>query len=147
MNSKLKPALLGGLIVGIFSAIPFVNYCCCIWGIGGGALATYLYIKGSTTPVRPGDGAMIGGLAGIFGGLIYLIIGVPLAYLIAGPAAMEEALAKAGVNIPFSGALLFIVAGIVGAIVLIILSVLGGLIAVPIFEKRKGDVPPPPPQM
>ena len=40
-----------------------------------------------------------------------------------------------------------VVAGIVGAIVLIILSVLGGLIAVPIFEKRKGDVPPPPPQM
>jgi hypothetical protein len=60
---------------------------------------------------------------------------------------MEEQLARAGVNIPFSGALLFIIAGIVGAIVLVILSVLGGLIAVPIFEKRKGDVPPPPPQM
>jgi hypothetical protein len=147
MNNKMKPALLGGLIVGILSAIPFVNYCCCIWGIGGGALATYLYIKGSAVPVRPGDGATIGGLAGVFGGLIYLVIGIPLAYLIAGPAAMEEALTKAGVNIPFSGALLFIVAGIVGAIVLVILSVLGGLIAVPIFEKRKGDFPPPPPQM
>jgi hypothetical protein len=106
-----------------------------------------LYIKGSATPVRPGDGATIGGLAGVFGGLIYLVIGVPLAYLIAGPSAMEGQLAKAGVNIPFSGALLFIAAGIVGAIVLVILSVLGGLIAVPIFEKRKGDVPPPPPQM
>ena len=147
MNNKMKPALLGGLIVGLLSAIPFVNYCCCIWGIGGGALATYLYIKGSATPVRPGDGAMVGGLAGVVGGLIYLVIGVPLAYLVAGPAAMEGQLARAGVNIPFSGALLFIIAGIVGAIILVILSVLGGLIAVPIFEKRKGDVPPPPPQM
>src|ERR1700730_10900730 len=147
MNNKMKPALLGGLVVGTLTAIPFVIYCCCIWGIGGGALATFLYIRGSATQVRPGDGATIGGLAGVFGGLIYLVIGIPLAYLITGPAAMEDALAKAVVNIPFSGALLFIVAGLVGAIVLVILSVLGGLIAVPIFEKRKGDAPPPPPQM
>jgi hypothetical protein len=147
MNNKIKPALLGGLIVGLLSAIPFVNYCCCIWGIGGGALATFLYIKNSATPVRPGDGAMIGGLAGIFGALIYLVIGVPLAYFMAGGAAMAQQLAKAGVNVPFSGAMLVIFGGIVAAIVLVILSVLGGLIAVPIFEKRKGDVPPPPPQM
>ncbi len=147
MNNKIKPALLGGLIVGLLSAIPFVNYCCCIWGIGGGALATYLYIQNSATPVRPGDGAMMGGLAGIFGALIYLVIGIPLAYLMAGGAQIAEQLAKAGVNVPFSGALLIIFGGIVGAIALVILSVLGGLIAVPIFEKRKGDVLPPPPQM
>ena len=147
MNNKIKPALLGGLIVGFLSAIPFVNYCCCIWGIGGGALATFLYIKNSATQVRPGDGAMIGGLAGIFGALIYLVIGLPIAYFMAGGTAVTEQLAKAGVNVPVSGALLIIFGGIIAAIALVILSVLGGLIAVPIFEKRKGDVPPPPPQM
>lgn len=143
--NKLKPALLGGLVVGLLSAIPFINYCCCIWGIGGGALAGFIYIKGSPTPVTTGEGAMVGGLAGLVGGLIYLVIGVPIAYLVAGGGAFEEQLARSGISIPFSGVLLFIVSGLVGALVLVILSVLGGLIAVPIFEKRKGDVPPPPP--
>ncbi len=146
--NKLKPALLGGLVVGLLSSIPFVNYCCCIWGIGGGALAGFLYIKGSPTPVSTGEGAMVGGLAGIVGGLIYLVLGIPIAYLVAGGgAAFEEQLARSGVSVPFSGVLLFIVAGLVGAISLVILSIIGGLIAVPIFEKRKDDMPPPPPVM
>ena len=72
--NKLKPALLGGLIVGLLSAIPVVNYCCCIWGIGGGGLASFLYMKSSPTKINPGDGAMLGGLAGVIGALLYLII-------------------------------------------------------------------------
>jgi hypothetical protein len=144
MNNKLKPALLGGLIVGLLSAIPFINYCCCIWGIGGGVLAAYLYIKSSPTPVAMGEGAMVGGLAGVVGGIIYLVIGLPIAILF-GMAAMTEQLARSGVQLPFSGVLLMIVAGIVGAIFLVVLATLGGIIGVAIFEKRKGiDVPPPP---
>ena len=143
--NKTKPALLGGLIVGLLSAIPFVNYCCCIWAIGGGALACFLYIKESPIPVRPGDGAMVGALAGVFGAVIYFIIGVPVAYFISG-AAMEETFARMNVQIPFTGLLLFVVSGLIGGLFLLVLSVLGGLIAVPIFEKRKEAAPPPPPQ-
>lgn len=145
MNNKLKPALLGGLVVGLLSAIPFINYCCCIWGIGGGVLAAYLYIKSSPTPVSTGDGAMVGGLAGVVGGIIYLVIGLPIAILF-GMAAMTEQLTRSGVELPFSGVLLMIVAGIVGAIFLAVLATLGGIIGVAIFEKRKGDglaAPPP----
>jgi hypothetical protein len=146
MNNKLKPALLGGLIVGVLSAIPFINYCCCIWSIGGGALAAYLYIKSSAVPVTTGDGAMVGGLAGVVGGIIYLIIGLPIA-LVFGMAAMTENLSRSGVNLPISGFLLMIVAAIVGAIILAVLATLGGVIGVAIFEKRKGDgLAPPPPQ-
>jgi len=136
MNNKLKPALLGGLIVGVLSAIPLVQYCCCIWGIGGGALAAFLYIKSSTVPVRTGDGATVGALAGVIGGIIYLILGLPIAIFF-GMAAMEEQLTRSGVSLPFSGVLLIIVAGIVGAIILAILATLGGVIGVAIFEKRK----------
>jgi hypothetical protein len=139
--NKLKPALLGGLVVGLLSAIPVLNYCCCIWGIGGGGLAGFLYIKDSPTPVRPGDGAMIGALAGLVGGLIYLLVGVPIAYF-TGAAAMEEAFARSGVQIPVTGALLFIVVGLLAAVCLIVLSVIGGLLAIPIFEKRKNGAPP-----
>jgi hypothetical protein len=144
MNNKLKPALLGGLIVGVLSAIPFINYCCCIWSIGGGALAAYLYIKSSPTPVATGEGAMVGGLAGVVGGIIYLILGLPIAIFF-GMAAMEDQLYRTGVHLPFSGVLLMIVAGIVGAIILAGLATLGGVIGVAIFEKRKGGAAPPAP--
>jgi len=144
MNNKLKPALLGGLIVGVLSAIPFINYCCCIWSIGGGALAAFLYIKGSSVPVKTGDGAVVGGLAGVIGGIIYLVIGLPIAIFF-GMAAMEEQLSNSGVHLPFSGVILMIVASLVGAIFLALLATLGGVIGVAIFEKRKdGGVPPPP---
>jgi len=145
MNNKLKPALLGGLIVGVLSAIPIINYCCCIWSIGGGALAAYLYIKSSPTPVTMGDGAMVGGLAGVVGGIIYLIIGLPIAIFF-GMAAMTEQLTRSGVALPFSGTLLMVVAGIIGAIILVVLATLGGIIGVAIFEKRKGNAAAPPPQ-
>src|SRR5215204_489920 len=134
--NKLKPALLGGLVVGLLSAIPVLNYCCCIWGIVGGGLAGFLYIKDSPMPVRPGDGAIIGALAGVVGGLIYLLVGVPIAYFFSA-AAMEEAFARSGVQLPVTGLALFIITGLLASVFLIALSVIGGLIAVPIFEKRK----------
>lgn len=150
MNNKLKPALLGGLIVGVLSGvlsiIPFVNYCCCIWSLGGGALAAYLYIKSSPTPVGMGDGAMVGGLAGVVGGILYLIINLPITLLI-GVAAMGSQLRQAGVNVPFSPVVLVVISSIVTAVILAVLATLGGVIGVAIFEKRKGDgLTPPPPQ-
>jgi hypothetical protein len=144
MNNKLKPALLGGLIVGVLSAIPIINYCCCIWSIGGGALAAYLYIKSSPNPVPMGEGAMVGGLAGVVGAVIYLILGLPIAMFF-GMAAMEEQLYRSGVHLPFSGIVLILVSGIVGAIILAGLATLGGVIGTAIFEKRKGGAAPPSP--
>jgi hypothetical protein len=150
MNNKLKPALLGGLIVGFVSAIhsliPFVGICCCIWSIIGGVLASFIYIKGSSVPVKLGDGAIVGALAGVVGGIIYVIIYLPIS-LLWGMATMQEQMNRSGVHIPFSGTILVIIGSIVGAIALVVLSTLGGLIGTAIFEKRKGDgLAPPPPQ-
>ena len=143
--NKFKPALLGGLIVGLLSAIPILNYCCCVWAIGGGGLASYLYIKSSPTRIGTGDGAMLGGLAGVIGAVLYLIIGVPIAYFVSG-AQMEEMMTRMNVQLPFTGFLLFLVSGLLGGVILLVLAVVGGLIAVPIFEKRTDAPPPPPPQ-
>ena len=150
MNNKLKPALLGGLIVGFLSAIhsliPFVGACCCIWSIIGGVLAAFLYIKGSSEPVKLGDGAIVGALAGVVGGIIYVIIYLPFS-LLYGMVAVQEQLNRSGVQIPFSGTILVIIGSIVGAVMLVLLSTLGGVIGTAIFEKRKGDgLAPPPPQ-
>lgn len=145
MTNRIKPALLGGLVVGILSVIPFVSACCCIWAILGGMLASFLYIKSSPVPVSTGDGAINGALAGVFGSLIYLLIALPIS-LIFGVAQMEESIRRTGVEVPLTGiALAFIVAFMV-VIGLMIFSTIGGLIGVPIFEKRKESTPPPPPQ-
>jgi hypothetical protein len=140
---KLKPALIGGAIIGVLSALPILNYCCCIWAIGGGVLACFLYIKSSPVPVRPGDGAMVGALAGVVGGIIYLIIGLPIAYFY-GAAAMEQALSQSGVQLPVTGVVFIILGSLIAALFLLVLAVLGGLIAVPLIEKRKNGTPPPP---
>jgi hypothetical protein len=150
MNNKLKPALLGGLIVGVLSAIhsliPIVSMCCCIWGIVGGVVAALIYIKGSPTPVQMGEGAMVGGLAGVVGGIIYVVVYLPIVLLV-GMATMEEQLNRSGVHLPFSGAILMVVGSLIGAVLLVLLSTLGGVIGTAIFEKRKGNnATPPPPQ-
>jgi hypothetical protein len=160
MTNKLKPAVIGGVVVGLLSTIPFVNFvnaCCCLWAILGGALASYLYIKSSETPVRGGDGAILGALAGVVGGLIYIVLGIPLSILLSGTmngiliglveridptqAEMMRQIMQADQSV--LGA---IVGGIVSAALLVVFSTIGGLLGVPIFEKRKvsGELPPPP---
>jgi hypothetical protein len=159
MNDKLKPALIGGVILGILSAIPFVNIpniCCCAWAIVGGIIAANLYVKGSPVPVRTGDGAVVGVLAGVFGGILYLIIGVPINY-VTGNAMMSVLTNMIASSNPEQAEQLrmqmasastvagVIINGIILTVLLIIFATVGGLIGVAIFEKRKGGAPPPPP--
>ena len=160
MNNKLKPAIIGGVVLGLLSVIPFVNWanlCCCLWALLGGALASYLYIKNSPVPATPGDGAILGAMAGVVGAVISVVIGIPVSILTSGlmigilvrlmesvnpsQAEMMRAQIEAGQSVV--GA---IVNGLIVAVLLVIFSTLGGLIGIPIFEKRKRDVMPPPPQ-
>jgi hypothetical protein len=160
MNNKLKPAIIGGVVVGLLSAIPIVNalnVCCCLWAVLGGVLASYLYIKASATPVKPGDGAVLGLLAGVVGALIYIVIGIPISILMG--ATMTGWLVRMMEGLDPRQAEMFrqqmlasqsiiqhILSGLFSAFLLLIFSTLGGLLGIPIFEKRKGgsDLPPPP---
>lgn len=161
MNSKLKPALIGGVLVGLLSAIPFVNMvniCCCLWAILGGAIASFIYIKNSPTPAGPGDGAVLGLLAGVVGALIYIVIGIPIGILMGSamtgmmgrlmenvdPSQAEAMRRQLEASQTVAGA---IVNGLITAVLLVIFSTIGGLLGIPIFEKRKGVTPPPPPAM
>ena len=160
MNNKLKPAIIGGVVLGLLSVIPFVNWaniCCCLWAILGGALASYLYIKNSPVPATPGDGAILGAIAGLVGAVISVVIGIPVSILMSGvmigivvklmeslnpsQAEMMRTQMEAGQSVVRA-----IVNGLILAVLLVIFSTLGGLIGIPIFEKRKRDVTPPPPQ-
>jgi hypothetical protein len=158
MNDKLKPALIGGVILGILSAIPAVDYCCCLWAIIGGVIAANLYIKSSPSPVAPGDGAVLGAIAGAIGAAFIIVLGIPL-QLIVGTALMsvlqgiiqnanpEQA---AQMNEMMASGITFgraIIHALIWSVLVILFSAIGGLIGVAIFEKRKGGagVPPPPP--
>ena len=167
MENKIKPALIGGVILGLLSAIPFVgavNICCCAWAIVGGIAATYFYIKGSTTPARPADGAVLGVIAGVIGAVIYVVLGIPLGILTGNAtvalianimgsinpdmAAAMQAQAAMMENQSVGQLLIASIPGaLIGAVMLVIFATIGGLIGVPLFEKRKGGsvgVPPPP---
>ena len=159
MNNKLKPAIIGGVVLGILSVIPFVNWvniCCCLWAILGGLLASHLYVKNSPTPTSTGDGAIVGALAGVVGGVIVIIIGIPISIVASGLMTGILVSFLEGVN-PSQAEMIraqmeaqsvagHIVNGFILAVLLIAFSTLGGLIGISVFEKRKGNATPPPPQ-
>jgi hypothetical protein len=167
MNDKLQPALIGGVVLGLLSGIPFVNLgniCCCAWAILGGFIAAYLYIKRSPTPVSMGEGALLGVMAGLIGTVIAWVIGIPLTLIIGDqisplllsflesidPRQAEvyrQAIEQAQ-NKPFIQKLPEMILGMaMGLAFYAAFSTAGGMIGRAIFEKRTPvpHVPPPPP--
>ncbi|HJU63039.1 MAG TPA: hypothetical protein VJ864_13410 [Candidatus Binatia bacterium] len=159
MNNKLRPALIGGGALGlllvltvVIAALPIpvvrmVGCCNCLWPIAGGLVATMLYVKGSPIPVTVLDGAIVGALAGVVGGVIYMIVGLPISFLINGVDALDAQVRAISPEFPLGGIALLVIGGIVGFVIFVVLATVGGLIGVPLFEKRKDNVnvPPPPP--
>lgn len=77
---KLLPAALGGLFIGVLSALPLVSLgnCCCLWIIAGGYLAAYVMQQDHPDPITTVDGAIVGFLAGIFGAFLFTIVVIPI---------------------------------------------------------------------
>ncbi len=74
--AKFVPALYGGIIMGVISAVPFLNFinCLCCAGIlFGGFMAVFFY-KNNFTPDTPpfstGDCLAVGALAGLIGAVV-----------------------------------------------------------------------------
>ena len=153
--NKLQPALLGGAVLGVLSALPFVNManCCCIWFITGGVVAAYLMQQNHPAPISAGDGATVGLLAGVFGAIVATLISIPLR-LIAGPmqqAMLSRAMAHAENMPPEARAWFETMAHGGGGLVLLLMGflfhlvlgcafgALGGLLGAMMFRK---DAPP-----
>lgn len=79
--SVLKPAFLGGVALGVLSALPLVNCCCLLWLGGGGLLAVYLLRQDYAGEIAAGVGAKAGFLAGMIGALFWQILEVPISYI------------------------------------------------------------------
>jgi hypothetical protein len=81
----LKPAALGGLLIGVLSALPIVgaaNCCCCLWIVAGGALSAYLAGHGRPISLAPSEGALIGGSAGIIGAFVWIPVALAVSALL-----------------------------------------------------------------
>lgn len=110
--SKMTPALIGGAVMGLISATPFlnlINCLCCAGIILGGFLAVFFY-KDQLTPDMPplqaSDGAALGALAGVFGFVISTLLSI-LIFAMFGPIATEatmslflQILESAGIDLP-----------------------------------------------
>ena len=80
----VSSALLGGLFIGILSALPIINVanCCCLWIVGGGLIASYLS-QADPRPLTVGRGARAGLLAGVFGAVIWLFAAMAVNVVVA----------------------------------------------------------------
>jgi hypothetical protein len=77
---KLLPGLLGGLFIGVLSALPLVSLanCCCLWVVAGGFIAAWLQQQNHEAPITAVDGALVGLLAGFFGGIAHYLVALPI---------------------------------------------------------------------
>jgi hypothetical protein len=158
--------------MGWLSALPIIyfgNVCCCLWVVSGGVVAAYLLQQNQPTAITPGDGALVGLLAGLAGALIHFLISIPIDLLMQPfeRAMADRLLEMAGEMPPWladvvqqaaqqrnevgigyiiaTRIVVFMVMLCIGAI----FSTLGGLLGAAIFKKATPpgviDIPPPPP--
>jgi hypothetical protein len=149
----LQAPLLGGLFIGVLSALPVVSWgnCCCLWIISGGLLAAYLDQQQDVRPTTIGRGAFAGFLAGIIGALVWLIVSLGLDVVLAPvreqiasmfvriapdmPPDARAALESYGASSTLGYAFDFFFLLVAGAI----FSTLGGMLGATFF---RNDVPP-----
>lgn len=158
-----KPALIGGLTVGALSVIPLINSantCCCLWAWVGGVVTAKLVIDGSPRRVTTGDAAKVGLYAGLLGAFIRVFIGLPVE-LVTLPTQLQwlEEFANKSNNVRLQEfvkpvleqmqgrgmgqqILALLPSTLIGAVILMGVTVLGAMLGVALFEKRK-DQPPP----
>jgi hypothetical protein len=86
----LRPAITGGLFLGVLSTVPIINFGCCLWILGGGGLATFLVNKQRPGGLKYGDGALAGVSSGLVGTIVSALINIPLQMVMYTPAAAAE---------------------------------------------------------
>ena len=164
-SSMIKPALIGGMALGILSALPIIeafNCVCCAWAIIGGILAASICVRDSPVLVTLGRGAGLGFISGLIGAVVNLLFSIPMYFLFnRGNSAdvskyMQELLSKIP-DVPMEvqqtieelatrsdlGTMLLVFGFISNLIMFPLFAMIGGAIGVAIFEKRKPGNPPP----
>jgi hypothetical protein len=162
-SRMLKPALIGGVLLGVLSSLPIIslfNCFCCAWVIAGGVVAAYQFVKESPTPVSLGKGVTLGLLTGVIGAIVAALFTIPLHLLTlkGGMGVLEQMrstmdqmptmppetrqMIESILNRGDMGFAIMIVGFIFSLVVFSLFAMIGGAIGVAIFEKRKPGAPP-----
>jgi hypothetical protein len=155
----IKPALIGGVLIGILSGLPVIqlgNCFCCLWVILGAILASYLLARESKITLRAGDGAIVGMFSGIIGAIISSMINLPFRAINQQfVARIMEKLPEYGGEFPQDMDLwlkkstefslpMFMFGLVVSVIIYAIFGALGGVIGISLFGKKKTTPPESP---
>ena len=151
---RLQPALLGGALIGVLSTLPIIswlNMCCCLWVVLGGALALWIAQSNHPYPVTAADGALTGLLAGLAGGIIAIPLNIifepiqrnlVLRMIDSTQAEIPPQIRSMMENSGGHGLIGQILTGLFMMAIDAVIAMLGGLLGVALFKKK--DVPPPP---
>jgi hypothetical protein len=156
-----RPALIAGTVAGLLSGLPVVsagNCFCCLWIVGGAAIAAKLLAKQTPAVLRSGDGALVGALTGIVAAVVQAIVSIPFRSF--DPEQLQRVmdwLSNLGINVPsnvmdeaartssaFSSPGWFLLFLLFSAVMLTVVGAVGGIIGVSLFRK-KGLPPAVPP--
>ena len=156
-SGRTQPVLLGGLFIGVLSALPVINAgncCCCLWIVAGGVLTVYLRQQNMPGQIDAAEGALLGLMAGLLGGVIAAVLSIPIQMLLgpfqqdllnrvlAGnedlPPEMRDVLQRAT-----AGGAIRAVTMIVNVVISTVFGLLGGLLGVAIFKRNAPPQPPP----
>jgi hypothetical protein len=149
-----RPALLGGLFIGLLSSLPIVsagNFCCCLWVVTGGALTAYLLQQSKPEPIETADAVVNGLLAGILGAVMASVVSVVIFSV--GGQAMQDQIRSAiesnpqvpsemrdqMLNLMTGRNLVFLIA-FMNLVIYPIFSMLGALLGVAMFRKKTPPV-------
>ena len=153
-----KGALLSGLIAAILTAAPVLSLGCCLWLLGSGALAVFLYqrrVPGAF--VTSGMGMRIGAVAGIIGFVATTVWSVFRFTAKSGEfrTALQEQLDKSiaanpdprsqeilrqfmnTLNTPQGLATFFVFMLVIMAVVFVVFSAAGGALGASMFARRR----------
>ena len=164
-QSKVLPALYGGIIIGILSGVPglnLINCCCCAGILFGGFLSVLFYTRElDAPPITSGDALLLGTLSGVFGAFIATAISVVVLATF-GPVVVEflrEMLDRVAENIPpdvyeeadaslneslLLGPRSILITFVKSIILCPLFGLLGGLIGYATFKPKPQTLTPPP---
>lgn len=169
MNDKTTPAILGGIFIGVTSALPGINLLncfCCGLVIGGGIIAARSLIRNSPLPISTTDGAVVGLIAGGIGAAIKTVLEIPIKMLLfrfgadnmsqlrdiidsieGMPPGVKDMVSNMMTGTMSVAAIM--VEFLFALVIYAIFATIGGMLGVKIFEKRPPGLPPsssmPPP--
>jgi hypothetical protein len=154
---KLLPGLLGGLFIGVLSALPLVNLanCCCLWVITGGFLAAWVQQQNHDQPITIVDGAIVGLLAGVIGGIVHYGVALPLdLFLGSAVSGMPDGFMRTPQDMPPEVRRVMNELGPQGMLLLgsmffagisVVFSTIGGVLGAVMIKKPSPPPPPVPP--